>query len=361
MGEERSELLEIIALTREFALAELRPHSEQWDHDGAVDEGTVAQLAELGFLGMLAPESAGGMGMDRTAMLSAVEQLAWGEASTGMAVALHAQVVALLARHGSEGARQWLPALAAGELIGCAQAATDENTTVQALPSDGGWLLRGSLPWVGNARPAGLLALLAAADAGPLLCLIPVSSPGIELRPPVATMGLRPLALRALTLHDVTVAEQSVLSGPARPAAERAAGEAEAALYVAAVAVGIGQAALEHARDYANVREQFGCKLREFEGIQHKLADMAVRVAAARALLYRAASDPGAAEAALAKVAAAEAAMYASTQAVQVFGGYGYMRDYPVEKLMRDAKAMSLLGGADELHRGRIAERLYSE
>jgi alkylation response protein AidB-like acyl-CoA dehydrogenase len=132
----------------------------------------------------------------------------------------------------------------------------------------------------------------------------------------------------------------------------------EAALCVAAVAAGIGRAALDHARDYADVREQFGRRLRMFEGIRFKLADMALRVGAARALLQRAAT---AADTSLAKVAAAEAAMYASTEAVQVFGGYGYMRDYPVEKLMRDAKAMSLLGGADERHRIGIAERLYAE
>jgi len=108
------------------------------------------------------------------------------------------------------------------------------------------------------------------------------------------------------------------------------------------------------------VREQFGCKLRQFEGIQHKLADMAIRVAAARALLERAAEEP-AGWASLAKVAAAEGAMYASTQAVQVFGGYGYMRDYPVEKLMRDARAMALLGGSDDAHRGLIAASMYPE
>lgn len=360
MSEERAELHEILALTRDFALAELRPRAEEWDRAGELADAIMSQLAELGFLGMTAPEEAGGMALDWAAMLAAVEQLAWGEASVASAVALHTQVTSLVAQHGRPAARErWLGPLAAGELIGCAQAAHGEQG-VQARHADGGWVLHGSVPWVGNARPSGLLALRASADGGPLLCLVPVAGEAVELQPPASTMGLRPLALRTVTLRGARVTDDAVVAGPGAaqdPLRELARG---AALQVAAVAVGIGQAALDHARDYADVREQFGCKLREFEGIGLKLADMAIRVAGARALRGRAAAQPDAAAASLAKVAAAEAAMYASTQAVQVFGGYGYMRDYPVEKLMRDAKAMSLLGGADDRHRVQIAEWLYA-
>jgi alkylation response protein AidB-like acyl-CoA dehydrogenase len=294
-------------------------------------------------------------------MLAAVEQLAWGEASAAAAVALHTQVTSLVARHGRPAARErWLSRLSAGELIGCAQAAHGEEG-VKARHADGGWVLHGSVPWVGNARPAGLLALRASADGGPLLCLVPLADDAVESQPPAATMGLRPLALRTVTLQGVRLSGDAVVAGPGEaqePLRELARG---AALLVAAVAAGIGQAALDHARDYADVREQFGHRLREFDGIRLKLADMAIRVAGARALRARAAAQPDAAAASVAKVAAAEAAMFASTQAVQVFGGYGYMREYPVEKLMRDAKAMSLLGGADDRHRGQIAEWLYAD
>jgi len=150
-----------------------------------------------------------------------------------------------------------------------------------------------------------------------------------------------------------------VLAGPGSPEAEGAVRAEAAALSVAAVATGLARAALDHARDYAAEREQFGRKLRDFEGIGRKLAEMALSVGGARALLDRAAAAPDPAAVALAKVAAAESAMYVTTQAVQVFGGYGYMRDYPVEKLMRDARAMSLLGGRDEEHKARITEWLY--
>ncbi|HEX6560004.1 MAG TPA: acyl-CoA dehydrogenase family protein [Longimicrobiales bacterium] len=130
-------------------------------------------------------------------------------------------------------------------------------------------------------------------------------------------------------------------------------------LAMAAIATGIAQAALDHARSYADVREQFGHKLREFEGLQFKLADMAMQVEAARALLQKAAAEPSAALTAMAKVFASEAAMWVSTQAVQIFGGYGYMRDYPVEKLMRDAKATELMEGVNEIQRVTIARELY--
>jgi alkylation response protein AidB-like acyl-CoA dehydrogenase len=134
----------------------------------------------------------------------------------------------------------------------------------------------------------------------------------------------------------------------------------EGLLGVAAIAIGIAQAALEHATSYADIREQFGRKLHEFEGIQYKLADMATRTAAARALLHSVALEPRLETAAMAKVFASEAAMWVTTQAVQIFGGYGYMRDYPVEKLMRDAKATELLEGSNEMLRVTIALDLYN-
>lgn len=130
-------------------------------------------------------------------------------------------------------------------------------------------------------------------------------------------------------------------------------------LGIAAIGLGIAQAALEHARGYADVREQFGTKLRDFEGIQFKLAEMVTRTEAARALLQKAAAEPAPATAAMAKVFASEAAMWVTTQAVQIYGGYGYMRDYPVEKLMREAKATELLQGPNDLLRVTIARNLY--
>ena len=164
-------------------------------------------------------------------------------------------------------------------------------------------------------------------------------------------MGFRPLDMRTVDIKELKLDGEDRIDVPLSAIAFSTAGW----LSVAAISVGIAQAALDHARGYADVREQFGSKLREFEGVQHKLADMATRTAAARALLQTVAEAPGRAGAAMAKVFASETAMWVSNQAVQIFGGYGYMRDYPVEKLYRDAKIGRIYEGTSNIQRVLIA------
>jgi len=172
-------------------------------------------------------------------------------------------------------------------------------------------------------------------------------------------MGLRAAEIVTVRLRGVAVGADSLVGDPAAGSAYVAAARDLGRLGMAAIAVGIARAALEHAVAYADQREQFGQKLREFEGVQFKLADMATRVEAARALLQRAAAERSPRAVAMAKLFASEAAMWVTTQAVQIFGGYGYMRDYPVEKLMRDAKATELCEGTSETQRVMIARELY--
>jgi hypothetical protein len=169
-------------------------------------------------------------------------------------------------------------------------------------------------------------------------------------------MGFRPVEIVTVELRAVRVAADAMLA-VTEPADLFTAPVALVAM--SAIAVGIAQAAFEHARGYADVREQFGARLRSYEGLQFKLADMAIRTEAARQLLQMAATEGAVAPAAMAKVLASETAMWVTTQAVQIYGGYGYMRDYPVEKLMRDAKATELLAGSNEQLRVLIAEGLY--
>ena len=359
---------EIRALAREFAAAELRPHVERWDHDAAFDEAVLPQLGELGFFGMVAPESDGGMALDAGSWLAALEELAWGEASLALAIAFHAQVVRLVAEHGSEGVRrQWLERLAAGDALGCLALAEDEagahleGTATTARRDDAAWVLSGTKRWVSNARAGGAMVVLARASEGPTLFLVPVDATGVTHGARDATLGLRPLDVRTIELHDVRVEDSARLGDAGAALAVLADAAPPAAQAIAAVGVGVAQSALDHARGYADVREQFGQKLRRFEGLQFKLADMAVRTRAARALLQDAVASGDPAVARMAKVFAAEAALYVATDAVQVYGGYGYMRDYPVEKLMRDARALSLLGGPDDGHRVAIAESLYQD
>jgi alkylation response protein AidB-like acyl-CoA dehydrogenase len=278
-----TETLEIRQMARQFAQSDVRPHVEKWDHDGAIPPETLAQIAELGFFGMLMAEEQGGMAFDTATYAAAIEELAWGEA--GLAL-----------------------------LVAAANVAGSDEV------------------------PDGRLAMLAD-DTG-----------GMFLVPATQTSGARVSTLGFRTIEIIR----------ADRGRDHLHGSDVALIGVAAIAIGIAQAALEHARAYADEREQFSTKLREFEGLQYKLADMATRIAAARALLHAVCSgDESGSGAAMAKVFASETAMWVTTQAVQIFGGYGYMRDYPVEKLMRDAKATELLEGSNESLRVAIARNLY--
>jgi alkylation response protein AidB-like acyl-CoA dehydrogenase len=339
---------EIRGLARDFALAELRPHNERWDHDRTLDDDVIAKVADLGFFGMLLAEESGGMGFDLSSWTAALEELAWGEPAVALLV-LHSAVVAdVLGRAGADG--ELLSSLASGEVLGCI-AFADGNEPVHATRAGDAFTLAGTKRWVSGADRAGV-ALVSARTAGGNALF---SSTDVRAGARAGTLGLRPLFI-----GDADV------GGPAHHVGEAPDDAADAgvlaALGTAAVAVGISAAALEHAVRYAAEREQFGRAIREFEGIQYKLAEMATRTAAARALVERAALLPGdVAAAAMAKLAAGGCAMFVTTEAVQVFGGYGYMRDYPVEKLMRDARAMELMNGSSELQRRRIAQSLYSE
>lgn len=272
-----TETMEIRQLARDFAESDLRPHVEAWDHDAAIPDGALAQIAELGFFGMLASEADGGMAFDMPTYVAALEELAWGEA--GAAV-----------------------------LVATANRAGKQATELALVDNQDG------------------------------VFLVPSEKSGGER---VTTLGLRTVP---------------IVRAPSNVAAEASN---VGRIGIAAISIGIAQAAVDHARGYADSREQFGTKLKDFEGLQHKLADMSIRTAAARALLVDVAAEPCEIGTATVKVFASETAMWVTTQAVQIFGGYGYMRDYPVEKLMRDAKAMEMLEGANDMLRVLIARELY--
>jgi acyl-CoA dehydrogenase len=354
-----SELGEIRGLAREFAAAELRPHVERWDAQRALDEGVIAGIAELGFFGMLVPESAGGMGFDTLTYLAALEELAWGEAGVALLVAQSTLATDFIAGAGGAHA-ELLAEMAAGNRIGCiafadGDAADAESAAGGARAEQRGedWVLAGTKPWVTNGAAADVAVVLA--GGGPDRALFLVEGAAWSAGTPWLTSGLRTVPVVPLLFEDAPAARLRTGTDV------RSLADTAGRLPVSAIAVGISQAAFEHAVRYAAEREQFGRPIRSFEGIQFKLAEMATRIAAARALVERAATTGRADAASMAKLAAGSCAMFVTTEAVQIFGGYGYMRDYPVEKLMRDAKAMEIVHGTSEVQRLLIAASLYSD
>lgn len=358
-----TDTLEIRQLARQFAESELRPHVEKWDHDGALAPAALAHLAELGFFGMLVPEAHGGMEFDLPTYVSALEEIAWGEPATALTLAITSFVAQQINASGTDQQKHaWLEKIAGGDVVACFALAEEEAgadataLVTRATRTGDGWTIKGVKQWVTNGRLAKLALVIANTDDGPRAFLVPTNSPGYRVTHREQTLGLRPIDIATVEFDNVQVDAQSVLTVPS---AEQLGASDVGALAVAAISVGICQSALDHAIRYADVREQFQAKLRAFEGIQFKLADMAMRTEAARALLEKAAADPTPALCAMSKVFASEAAMWVTTNAVQIFGGYGYMRDYPVEKLMRDAKAMEILEGSNEIQRVKIARELY--
>lgn len=372
-----SEQREIRDLAHQFVAGEIRPRAAAWDADAALDEGIFESLAELGFLGMRVPERWGGLDLDPVTWLLVLEELGWGDASVGLGVALHTgPVTGLVLGHGSDAQQEaWLPRLAAGEVRGTialpATRAPGDAVGVRARREGDAWHLTGRAGWVTGGARAGLVLVFARTSEGELGCfLVDPDREGYRTGAARVTMGFR-------AAGTVTVELDGAPGEPLGPdeAGKVLVGEGLdlARLGVATQGLGIARAAMEHATVYASERRQFGRALADFGAIRAKLADMAARIAGARALIREVgaameASANGRGEAgerdgsagftarvALAKLTASEAAMWVSDEAVQVFGGYGYMRDYPVEKLMRDAKGTEIQAGTSEVLRHEVA------
>ncbi len=376
--------LEIRGLARDFAQGEIAPHVEAWDAAAALPDTLFGSLAELGFLGMLVPEAYGGLALDMGSYLVVIEELARADAATALSVAIqNGPVAGALLAHGSEAQKErWLPALASGEVLG-AFALSEEGAgsdagavETAARRDDGGWILTGRKKWVTNGARAGLVLVFARTGApGELGCfLVPTDTDGYTVGPRTTTMGLRASETVDVVLDDVRLPDDALLGEVGRGLSVALDALTVGRIGIASQAVGIGAAALEHAVRYAREREQFGRSLSEFGAIQAKLADMASRVSAARATVREVGAlvqavrdgsshDGRGAESLVARVAgaklvASEVAMFASDEAVQIFGGYGYMRDYPVEKLMRDAKGTEIYEGTSEIMRVVIAREI---
>jgi alkylation response protein AidB-like acyl-CoA dehydrogenase len=320
------------------------------------------------------------MGFDAVTYLLALEEIAAADASIAVSMSIHNAIpTTMLLKHGTPAQQErWLKPMARGELLaGFALSEPDAGSDAAGLRAqaarDGeGWVLNGTKAWATNAGTADLMMIMVRTDTaaarrgarGISTFIVPTGTPGYRPARPEDKMGLRASNTAAVALEDLRLPADHLLGEEGMGFVYAMEGLDAGRLGIAIQAVGIARRALEHAVAYCAERRQFGQALREFEGVQFKLADMATRVEAARALAHHAAGRKDRGEdvtqaAAMAKLFASETAMWVTTQAVQLFGGYGYMRDFPVEKLFRDAKVTEIYEGTNEIQRIVVARGLY--
>jgi alkylation response protein AidB-like acyl-CoA dehydrogenase len=372
---------EIQRLAREFAHSEIAPHSARWDREAVMDPSILAQLAQLGFLGMMVPEQYQGLGFDTVTYLVALEEIAAVDASVAVAMSVHNSLpTQMILRYGSDAQRErYLPPMARGELLGAfalsePEAGSDAAAmTTQAVRDGDGWILDGTKAWVTSGNEAGVILAMARTDRpgerrgarGISSFIITPELPGFHVGKKEQKLGLRASPTVQLVFEGMRVPADRLLGQEGKGFVYAMQSLDNGRLGVAAQAVGIARAALEHSVRYAAERRQFGHPIKEFEGIQFKLANMATRVTAARALLYSAASakdrgEPITQFSSMSKLFSSETAMWVTTEAIQIFGGYGYMTEYPVERLFRDAKVTEIYEGTSEIQRIVIARELYA-
>ncbi len=354
---------------REFATKEVARGAAERDAEAAMPRELIEQLAGLGLFGIAIPEEYGGAGMDSVASTCVVEEVSRACAGTGVLLSAHTSLCVdpIITFGSTEQKKRYLPGLASGKLIGCLSltepgSGSDAGAaTCRAERCEDGWRINGSKIFVTNGKEAGVMVLIAVSDPDEpkhrlSAFVVEKETPGLRMGKLEKKLGIRCSSTAEFVFEDCVVPTGALLG-------ERGHGMRVALVTlnggrigIAAQALGIAHACLHEATQYANTRVQFGRTIGKFQAIQNKLADMAVGIAAARALTYRAAwyKDTGrdyVQASAMAKLLASEMCSRAANQAVQVFGGYGYCNDYPVERLLRDAKITELYEGTSEILR----------
>ena len=360
-------------MTRELAREEFAPLAAEWDQTpGSYPLAALAKLAELGFLSMAIPEEYGGVGYGAVANALVVEELAYASAALAIMVGVHNTIGAgPILKFGSEAQkREFLPRMAAGELGAFSLSEPDAGSDVAALTAtarrDGGdYVLNGAKNWVTNGAHAKILILFAKTDPaagarGISGFIVEAGTPGLEIGKPEDKMGLRGSDTVGLSLTDLRVPAERLLAGEGMGMKIALAALDGGRIGVAAQATGVAQAALDEAASYARQRRTFGKLLADHGPVQAMLAEMERRVVASRLMYQRAAwlreqGRPFTREAAAAKLYATEAATYVTHRAIQVHGGYGYVKEYPVERYYRDARVFEIYEGTSEVQRLVIA------
>jgi len=363
-------------MAREFAQNELAPNAAQWEKDLWIPDATVAQMGELGLLGMIVPEEWGGTYSDYTAYALAIEEIAAGDASTSTLMSVHNSVGCgpILAWGTDEQKKAWLPDLASGKKIGCfcltePQAGSEANNLkTRAVLENGQWILNGSKQFITNGKRAAMAIVFAVTDPelgkkGLSAFIVPTDAPGFNVQHPEKKLGIKASDTCAIILEDCKIPEANMLGPRGKGLAIALSNLEGGRVGIAAQALGIARAAFEAAVAYAKDRNQFGKKIVEHQSIANMLADMHTRINAARMLILHAArlrteGIPCLSEASQAKLYASELAEWVCSKAIQIHGGYGYLQDYPVERYYRDARITQIYEGTSEIQRMVIARQL---
>ncbi len=359
---------------REFALERVAPVAEELDREARFPYELVAELGELGLMGLPVPEEYGGAGGDTVSYAIAIEELARVDSSVAITVAAHTSLgtMPILLFGSDEQRREWLPDLASGRRLAAfgltePDAGSDAGATrTTAELRDGRWVVNGSKIFITNAGTDITACVTITARTGPdeiSNLIVPNGTPGYEISAPMKKMGWRASDTRELAFRDCAVPEGNLLGQPGQGFRQFLEVLDGGRISVAAMGVGLAQGAFDLAFAYARERHQFGRAIASFQAIQFRLADMATEIAAGRALVYRAAwlkdqGRPFALEAAQAKLYTGELSHRVANWALQIHGGYGFMDEFPISRLYRDQKILEIGEGTNEVQRMVIARHL---
>lgn len=367
---------EIRDMVREFAQKEIAPVASKIDEEDTFPRDLINKMGSLGLLGIPIPEEWDGVGADYISYILAIEEISYASATVGVIASVHTSVGTMpILKFGSdEQKKKYVSKLATGQLL-AAFALTEPNAgsdasriSTRAVRHGDTYVLNGSKIFITNGGEADIYILFAVTDPtkgakGISAFILEKGTPGFTVGKKEKKMGLNGSATTELIFEDAQVPASQLLGQEGEGFTVAMSNLEGGRIGIAAQGLGIARAALDAAISYTKQREQFGHPISEFQGIQFMLADMATRVEAARLLVYRAASmrqqgQSCAKEAAMAKMVATDAAMSITTDAVQLHGGYGYTKEFPVERFMRDAKVTQIYEGTNQIQRIVIAKKL---
>lgn len=364
-------------VVRDFAAREIAPHAADWDRDHVFPTATVRAMGELGLFGLVFPEEYGGGGANFTTLCIAIEEI--GRADQSMGITLEAGVslgAKPIFEYGTEGQKQeYLPDLVAGRALagfgltepggGSDASATQTRAVLDRSSASPEWVINGAKTFITNSGTdiTSLVTITARTDDGVSSIIVPSGTPGFVVEPAYRKMGWHASDTHGLVFDDCRVPEGNLLGEPGQGVNQFLATLDDGRIAIAALAVGLIQACLDECTAYANQRQAFGKPISSYQAIAFKCADMAVAAETARQVTYAAAARKDAGlpfkkEAAIAKLYATEAAVTATRDATQIFGGYGFIDETPVSRFYRDAKILEIGEGTSEIQRLIISREL---